>query len=429
MSVSLRTNRGTLGSIPTLGEGEQYYATDTEDLYIGVSGPANQLIRSFPPSFISGLPLTWLTSGTLQVGAGYARNKADTANMELASAVTVDITATGALGVDSFNLTGTGAVAATSAITGTGTAFLTEFGISANLTGTASSASTTITGTGTKFLSEVSINDLIGNATKGYYRVSAIASDTSLTIASAPSSAFSGDTVKRIEQPTIKVAAQAVRRVNTITSDTAMTAETTWTGTSSGNTLTAGGINGIGGNQSLYLWLASGGSGTTVYLSGQRTTPFAVTGYTTSTRRIGSVQYNNTDTTILPFLAERQGQAVRYTYALENGASASRIVSAASATAWTRVTARGCVPSTACTIVYTLYLFNPANNNLLFLRPGGLGSATTTNNCRAIAVAGGRASTAYEVGVDGAQCSDWVLNAADANNPAYIDVNGYSEVL
>ena len=429
MSVSLRTKRGTLASLPTLAAGEMYYAEDYNALYIGYGG-SNYLLNGFPRGHIYGLPPAYLTATTIQVGAGEARSGDDLADMALAAAVTVDLTATGALGVDAKAIAGTGAVAATSAIVGTGTAFLTAFGVSSNLTGTISSVTTAVTGTGTKFLSQVSINDLIGNSTDGYYRVTDIASDTALTLVSAPAVAFSADTFQRIEQPTIKVAAQAVRRVNTITTNTAMTAETAWTGTSSGNTLTIGGPNGVSGNQSFYIWLASGASGTTVYLSGQRTTPFAVTGYTTSTRRIGSCQYNNSVPGIVPFRATRRGPAVIYSYVMTSDTYANRLVSGSGISAWTRLTARGVVPSTATMLTVLLSLINPAGTVTMGVRCASVDSyASKSSVHRAVTEAGGRSAATYHIGCDGAQCIDWVLNAVDANNPAFIEVAGYEEEL
>ena len=59
-------------------------------------------------------------------------------------------------------------------------------------TGTISSVGTAVSGTGTHFTSQILAGDLIGTAASGFYAVTAIASDTSLTLASAPASAFSG---------------------------------------------------------------------------------------------------------------------------------------------------------------------------------------------------------------------------------------------
>src|SRR5205807_1537074 len=82
-------------------------------------------------------------------------------------------------------LTGTGTISnGGTTITGTSTLFLTEF-TTRTCTGTIAGASTTITGTNTLFLSEFAVGDLIGTNAKGYSRITAIASDTSLTIVAA----------------------------------------------------------------------------------------------------------------------------------------------------------------------------------------------------------------------------------------------------
>jgi hypothetical protein len=66
-------------------------------------------------------------------------------------------------------------------------------------TGTVSSSNTTLTGIGTLFLSQVAVGDMIGNTTSGYIQVTAIAGDTSLTLAAAPATAFSGSSFNIID--------------------------------------------------------------------------------------------------------------------------------------------------------------------------------------------------------------------------------------
>jgi hypothetical protein len=58
-------------------------------------------------------------------------------------------------------------------------------------TGTISSTNTTVTGAGTTFTTQVKVGRQIGNATSGFFKVTAIASDTSLTIDSTPGTPFS----------------------------------------------------------------------------------------------------------------------------------------------------------------------------------------------------------------------------------------------
>lgn len=431
MAVSLRTNRGTLAAIPSLNEGEQYYATDTNGLYIGIAGPANQLVRSYPPSTIVGLPLTYLTGGTIQVGAGYARNKADTADMTLGSAVTVDGTTTGALGFANKQLSGTGAYTNTgTTLTGTSSAYLTEFG-TRTCTGTITGAGTTITGTGTKFLSEFSINDLIGTAAVGYSRITAIASNTSLTIVAAmPGGSAGGTTPICIENASVTAGSQPARRVSTIASNTSLTVADAWTATASGQTCYTGDCPLGTATTDLFIWLLAGASGTTATFSTQRTTPFDLTGYTSSVRRIGSFTYYSPSSTIVPFSAERYGNAIRYIYCIAANSVGDRIVNGASVAAWTRANTRPLVPSTASELLLGVTLANPAGNVSVNLRAPGVDSyAGLTSPHRIPAETGGRSGGQLHIACDTAQAFEWTLNAADANNPATIEVGGYVEEL
>lgn len=67
------------------------------------------------------------------------------------------------------------------------------------LTGTVSSSGTTVTGTGTLFTTELKKGDYIGIASKGYRKVTNIASDTSLTVSASFDTALSGEAIKKTE--------------------------------------------------------------------------------------------------------------------------------------------------------------------------------------------------------------------------------------
>lgn len=184
--------------------------------------------------------------------------------------------------LDTKSLTGTIAVTnASASVAGSSTLFLTEFGTRALSVGTcAATASITIIGTSTRFLDEVRIDDLIGNSTDGYVRVTAIATDTSLTVAS-PFTITVGS-CRVIENPVIKCTDTAeVRRVNTITSNTALTVTSAFTATdaSSGATI---------GEELASTWFHVWVGSTTGKLSTQRTTKYNSTSHR---RRCGI--YNN----------------------------------------------------------------------------------------------------------------------------------------
>lgn len=252
-----------------------------------------------PTRHVSGLVIRYASATTITVSAGKARDKADGANMTLAAQVTVDkASANAALGYERKTLTGTATwTLASATVTGSGTAFLTEFGtraLAVGTIGTGGAATTTITGSSTKFLSEVAVDDLIGNATVGYSRVTAIASDTSLTVTSNLTIS-NGSSGLVIEQPLIESAGGKRHPLNAIASNTSLTISNVALSTETGVACYAtAGVRSPAEAGWRAVWLASGGSGTTVFLSTQRTTPYgSITGYTTSYRRIGWVRLDS----------------------------------------------------------------------------------------------------------------------------------------
>lgn len=289
-----------------------------------------------PPRYVSGLVIRYASTSTVTVSPGKARNKANTADMALASQVTVSTTSAGVLGYETKTLTGTASFTGGSpSVTGSGTKFLTEFAPSNTrraLTGTISSSGGTVTGTGTKFLSEVHAGptyaggggvdgDLIGTAAKGFWQVVSVDSDTSLTISlsgGASDPGFSSDAPEVIECPQIGTAGGKRYQVERITSDTALRAGvssvvTTETGVAV--TATAGAPNpDLVTPHWRSVWLVAGTAGTTVVLSTQRTAPLCVgsgtvspANYDTSYRRIGWVMLDGSSGSG-HFLREGYGQ-------------------------------------------------------------------------------------------------------------------------
>lgn len=191
--------------------------------------PANlrQVLGMAPPI---GLELEWLSTTTFRVRSGSCYTRDGMTYLSLAVNATVDIATNGASGMDRKTLTGTvSGTSGTKAITGVGTAFLTDFGRRA-LTGTFANGggTTTITATSGDPIGDAPmIGDLIGNDAIGYERVTlrdyaAIGSYT-LTVANAHAS-FSGSTLYVIETPTFTVTGDATQHtVDRIASDTALT--------------------------------------------------------------------------------------------------------------------------------------------------------------------------------------------------------------
>jgi hypothetical protein len=266
-------------------------------------------------------------------------------------------------------------------ITGTGTNFLTAFG-TRGAAGTIAGAATTITGTNTLFLSQFAVGDMIGTNAKGYSRITAIASNTSLTIAAAiPGGDPSGTTPNCIENVWFQAASQTVQRINTITSDTVLNLPANSSATQSG---VGAQIGVLPASQSyLMVWLATGNTGTGVYVSTQRTTPYGISGYTNGTRRIGALLY--TGSVVMGF--DQYGTSNERWYQIEESSAdiaAILVLNAAANTGWTSVDCSGLLPPTAtaadlCAILATggVAGFN------VFFRARARGSSTTSRSTQA----------------------------------------------
>lgn len=311
---------------------------------------------------ISGLKMV-LQSGTfiIDVESGKANDSTDVELMTLSTKTSVDLADYGINGVARKQLTGTTAYpGAGNTITGTGTAFLTEFGTRAG-TGTITTVTTAVTGTGTKFITnkELFVGDLIGNATRGYARVTAVNSDTAATlIVSLPNSAASGDAFNIIENATFQGDASGTGgRVNSIASDTSLVLEAGWStpGASSGNTAYAGcnwGTSGTGQNMFFYFFLVKGSSGTGIIISTQRTTPFGVTNYDTYFRRIGSIVH--TGSAIFEFTQSTAGNERTYTFSgITVNTLNTRCLNGGTSTSWATFLGSGCCPATAKEVLFS----------------------------------------------------------------------------
>ena len=406
---------------------------------------SSAVVAAFPPRYVSGLVIRYASSSTVTVSAGKARDKADGADMTLSSEVTVDLTtANAALGVERKALTGTASFTNTStAVTGSGTSFLSEFGTRA-ATGTVStSGGVTWTGTGTKFLTEVALNDLVGNSSRGFFRVSLISSDTSLQTDTNPAgvtSDFSGDAFSVVENPKIETAGGRTYIVENITSNTALTllSFTAATATESGVAVYAGGKKCT--TTTIYdgwraVWLLSGGSGTTVALSTQRTTPYlSITGYTTSYRRIGWVRINSSGNIIPAYSADGPLGArwTRYeTDVAAGGASCRALSNASSTTSWQSFSCDATVPPTARVIQGLLFSFAPNTAVAVMVRGRGLGDSAVSRQRLVLAPStSGISSLVVDVPCDGAQYLDHGCGAGGpTGDGSYFDVLAYEDVL
>ena len=376
--------------------------------------------RRLPKGYVRGLMVRWASITTCTVGPGVARSADDSIDIALSSEVTVDITSAGAVnGLDEKSLTGTGTTDGSTTLTGSGTAFLTEFG-TRDLTGTISSSSTTVTGTGTKFLSEVAVNDLIGNSSKGYWRIISIASDTSLTLSVAPASAFSSEAAKVIESPTVSAGSDK-RLVRTITSDTNLTATSAFSNGGGGLSLKAG-VEGFA-NLWYAVWAITGASGSGAYLSTQRTTLLSPpSGYTSGARRVGWV-FNGGDMISTYQIGSGRERDVVWEYSV--GGAFTVIISAGNAGAWTDATCNGAAPPTARQLLATSRIFQPGSETSIHFRERAAGSSTTSRNLHHIGETSDDDTSYLVIPIDGAQ----YLQYFGGGGSAYLYAVGYRDTL
>lgn len=381
-----------------------------------------------PTRYVSGLVIRYASSSTVTVSAGKARDKADGADMTLASQVTVSTaTVNAALGYERKTLTGTATwTLASATVTGSGTAFLTEFGTRALAVGTITNAGATLTGTSTKFLSEVAVNDLIGNATSGYYQVTAIASDTSLTLATYPSAVgktdFSGSSANVIEQPLIESAGGKRHPLNAIASNTSLTISNVALSTETGVACYAtAGVRSPAEAGWRAVWLASGGSGTTVFLSTQRTTPYgSITGYTTSYRRIGWVRLDSSGN--LVYQASEDAGPTRFVAV----ASTLIITNADSTSTAVDVSAAAVAPPTTTMLYATLQ--SEAPNTVRSVAVGARGGGGGDLLVAAPSTSLGCFNTGF-LNCDRAQVVFHQAPGGSTTDGTYLYISGYWDVL
>lgn len=393
-----------------------------------VYGPSSNA-SAYPPNYITGLGLQYVSATQIKVGAGKCRDSADSQNLSLAALTTADITTIGAVnGLDTKTLTGTcDTNTANATITGTGTAFLTEFGTRAltGTIGTGGGASSTITGSSSAFLSEVSPGDLIGNATVGYARVTAIASDTSLTVVSNLTIS-NGSSGLVIENATLQVASQTAARVNAIASNTSLTISANSSATQSGQAAKAG-------VEVASCWYTAqviqGASGEGTCLSTQRTTLFGISGYTNSRRRVGWV-LNDSSGNILEFSHYAFGEYRETAWECGNTVNGTRVVSNGGSTSWVSYVASAVVPASSTYMRAAVVLSGGGSNSSAYWRPRNRGNSTVSRNGQQVRTssAAENAGSLQEIGLDGAQAFDLVLTSGGSAG-TYVDVAGYVDSM
>ena len=331
------------------------FGTPAADVTISVPNTAGTMALTSDvratTGHMSGLRVSYVSATSVLVATGKCRDSTDTYDLTLAAEKTPAITTAGAAeGLDETTLSATATTSGSTQATMTASLWV-ETPMTAtvrSISGTIAGAATTITGTSTKFLTECAIGDVLRSASAGARRITAIASDTSLTIVSAFNADPSGTAATLYENLTFWCdTAQAAdkRAVDTVSHD-GLTITWTTNSTSNGAGKTAKvGVEVV--SRWYYPWVVYGGSGTTVILSTQRTRPYGVTGYTTSWRRLNPAVNNNASGDIQNFSASYIGGSCRVWLRF---AFPARVLSAGAATSWTAVVCSEYVPPTAALI-------------------------------------------------------------------------------
>lgn len=396
------------------------FASNEKSVFVTIPGAKVGL----PTRYIEGLRAEYASVTTVTVTPGSCRNVADDGDITLASDVTIDITAGNvANGLDEATLTGTVTTVTSSAsVTGAGTAFLTEFGTRA-ATGTVSTTGTAATGTGTKFLREYAVGDLLGDAANGYSRVTAVASNTALTLSAAiPGGDLSSATVNIIENPILEASNGEIRRVDTITSNTALTLTATITTGAAGTALAGSEL----ADTWYAIWMVAGGSGAAGLFSTQRTSLLSPpTGYTTSARRIGWTR-NNASSSFFPFFQVDDTRHREIRYEIQNATNGNRVLSSGSSTSWAPVDASGVVPPTSIVAYMHMTMSLPTGTAIGRFRARNIGDASTSRALAAGSEAAGRDDNTIRLFLDGAQFFDYNVTA---DNDLFLDTVSYFDSL
>lgn len=425
------TPTSVTGATALVAQGDTLYFRGTSAWQaLTASGGASGL----PTRYKSGLLYSYLSTTTLSISTGKCRNSADSADMTLSSAVTLDKATAGAIQGTDEKDSGTTATTHGTTTFEPASSIVSALGTRSPTFTSFSSSTTTVTGVGTKFLTEVAVNDLVGNSSVGYSRVTAIASDTSLTIVAAfPGGDAGGGSVGLvvIENATVwpGVIATDKRQINTL--DAAGTSVVVGAGALSSNGSGVALKVGVLPLQQIQVnvWLVSGGSGTGTCLSTQRTTPYTLTGYTTSARRLGGIPLTTSGTFMLANQREVSPFVVETIFEEANAGNNTSVLSNGTANAtWTPVVLSAVVPPSARQAYLTVSQAGASSPRLTYIRERNVGSSTVSRNN----VVGNSVNSVATYGhvwvnCDGAQAIDYSNNNSTSSTTIW--VVGFRETL
>lgn len=385
---------------------------------------------AWPKGHIDSLPIRYSSATAIIVGTGKARSSDDTKNLTLADESTVSITTIGAaLGLDRVTATATCDPDGTETVVLSASLY-SETALSGTvrtLTGTVSTVGTAATGTGTKFLTEVAIGDVIRSATKGASRVTAIASDTALTlVAATPGGNATAETFTFYEN-LILTMHTTTERVNTVTHNgltvvmagpvpTASAGQVVWIGPEIGSAW-------------YFVWAIEkdDASAVTAILSTQRTRPYGVTNYAGgNARRLLGWVPNNSSSNFIKGRYHRRGRSLSFIY--DNVEGATRILSAGRATSFTRVDASGYIPPTANEVI--LQVIGNSVDVATDILVRELGSSATfgqdpVNISDVNGGVNGARTNVPAMPMNSGQAVEYYLTATVTTGGAFIDVVGF----
>ena len=395
---------------------------------------------------------------TLEVLPVGVRDDSDVENLSIASPSTVSLaTHNGVLGVDDYQIAGTvGVTLGLPRVDGVLTDFINCFGrrnvgiggaaVSAAFSNvstvvTAAVAGTTLWLTGRPY-ETLKVGDLIGNPTAGWRKVVSVDSDVQVTV-SAVFLALGTGGATAIENPTLYVAdaigTDATRAVIEIDSSSVLRCDSNFTVNNAGTALARAGRDPyrVALTRWYHLWLCKGSTGSSLFVSTQRSTPFLKTAFASGTppvsgygdrfRRLGAVRLE----------LDGAGPGSRFTPFAESGARNRRerswewdvanVLTAFGGGAWAQTDLSLFVPPTATLARVGLELDTPTAFRRLSVRASGHGDAALSRPTCVRALAGGWGCNQVEVVTDGAQRADFTLDAADGANPGAARVAGYAE--
>lgn len=401
-----------------------------------------------PPGWLQGFAPMRTGSPVVRLSPGSARADDDATNLTLDAEVDVDLVSHGAaLGNDSRQLTDNVATTiGTNVVSGVGSnLFLTEFqprqleasGV------TFSNASTNVTGpAGARWITgrrAPKVGDLVGHPTPGYRTVVRVNAEGDLDV-DAPFGASGTASMNVIESPTVALGTipAITTRVLRIYSNTTLHTVDNAPSTAASTLAYAG--RPLAGAAAcdpvwFYPWICRGPSGTTVFLSTQRTTPLLATvtpaTYGEHYRRLSPV-LNYSDGSGNPALYEfsESGQGPHRTRQWEEAPSGpfAPLSGADPVGSWTWVSLHKAIPPTATRARLTMLFNNPAISNSMSIRASGRGSTALGRAARLVAQAGDEASDVVEVVTDWSQAIDVVNGGASPGDPCmYLWVVGYDD--